>query len=82
MRGDRAAQRGLDLLGGRGEIGLAVKRRKNGAAHESRAAQTGQDRSGEPLYREPAPIDETAGAAVDRKRRLIAEIDDVGVERR
>ena len=36
--GDRAAQRVLDPLGRGGEIGLAVERRKNGAAHQGRAA--------------------------------------------
>jgi hypothetical protein len=31
------------------------------------------------LYREPAPINEAARAAVHRKRRLVAEIDHLGV---
>ena len=61
--------------GTRGEIGLAVERRKNGAAHQGRAADAGQDRAGKPLHRDAAAIDDAAGAAVDRKRRLVAEID-------
>ena len=60
MPGDRAAQRGLDALRRRGEISLAVERRKNGAAHQGGAAQSGQDRSAEPLHRKPAAIDQTA----------------------
>ena len=58
--GDRAAQRHLDALRRGGEIGFAVERRKNGAAHECRAAQSGQDRAGEPLHREPAPVEQAA----------------------
>ena len=77
---DRAAQHVFDLLGSGGEIGLAVERRENGAAHQSRAAQAGQDRAGKPLHRKPAPIDQAARAAVHRKRRLVAEIDDLGVK--
>ena len=53
-----AAQRELHALGNGGEIALAVERRKNGAAHESRAAQTGQDCAAEPLHRHAAAIDE------------------------
>ena len=75
MRADGAAQRALDPLGNGGEVGLAVERRKNGAAHQSRAADAGQDRAGKPLHRDAAAIDDAAGAAVDRKRRLVAEID-------
>ena len=76
---DRAAQSALDLLRRAGEIGLAVERRKNGAAHERGAAQSGEDRSGKPLHREPAPVDQAADA-VRRKRRLIAEIDRLGMK--
>jgi hypothetical protein len=32
------------------------------------------------LYREPAPINETARAAIDGKRRLVAKIDHLGVD--
>ena len=74
-RADGAAQRALDPLRHGGEIGLAVERRKNGAAHQSRAADAGQDRAGKPLHRNAAAIDDAAGAAIDRKRRLVAEID-------
>ena len=71
---ERAAQCHLDPLRQRGEIGLAVKRGENGAAHESGAAQRGQDRAGEPLYGDAAAIDEAAAAAIDRERRLVAEL--------
>ena len=77
---ERAAQRRLDALRRRGEIGFAVERSKNGAAHQGSAAQSGQDRAAEPLQREPAPVDQTARAPVDRKRRLVAEIDGLGLE--
>ena len=72
---DGAAQRALDPLGHGGEIGFAVERRKNGAAHQGRAADAGQDRAGKPLHRDAAAIDDAAGAAIDRKRRLIAEVE-------
>ena len=78
--GDRSAQRGLDAFRRRSEIGFAVQRSKNGAAHEGGAAQSGQDCAAEPLQRKPAPVDETAGAAVCRKRRLVAEINGLGLE--
>ena len=74
-RADGAAQRVLDPLRHGGEIGFAVERGKNGAAHEGRAADAGQDRAGKPLHRNAAAIDDTAGAAIHRKRRLVAEID-------
>ena len=74
-RADGAAQRALDPLRHGGEIGFAVERGKNGAAHQGRAADAGQDRAGKPLHRNAAAIDDAAGAAIDRKRRLVAEID-------
>ena len=77
--GDCAAQGALDLFRRAGEIGLAVERRKNGATHERGAAQSGEDRSGKPLHGEPAPVDQAA-VAVRRKRRLIAEIDRLGMK--
>jgi hypothetical protein len=58
-------------------VGLAVERRKHRAAHQRGAAQARQDRSAEPAHRHAAPIDKAAGAAVDRQRRLVAEIDEV-----
>ena len=64
--------------GARGEIGLAVERRENGATHQGSAAKPGEDRSAEPLYRDAAPVDQTAAAAVDRQRRFVAEIDGLG----
>ena len=79
-RADGAAQRGFDALRHGGEIGLAVERRKNGAAHESRAAQTGQDGAAEPLHRDAAAVDQAAGLAVDGQRRLVAEIDLLGLQ--
>ena len=63
---ERAAQGDLDPLRQRGEIGLAVERCENGAAHEGGAAQRGQDRAGEPLHRDAAAVDQRAFAAVDR----------------
>ena len=78
---ERAAQRHLDPFGQRGEIGFAVERRENGAAHQSSAAQCGQDRAGKPLHRNAAAIDEAAVAAVDRQRRFVAEIDGLGSPR-
>ena len=74
-RADGAAERVLDPLRHGGEIGFAVERGKNGAAHEGRAADAGQNRAGKPLNRNAAAIDDTAGAAIHRKRRLVAEID-------
>jgi hypothetical protein len=55
---------------------------KNGAAHEGRAANAGQDRAGEPLDRNSAAVDHAAGAAIDRERRLVAEIGRLGVRAR
>src|SRR5579885_2152319 len=65
----------------RGEIRLSVKRSENGAAHQSSAAQCGQNRAGEPLHRHAAAIDKTRRAAVDRQRRLVAEVDGLGLLR-
>ena len=77
---DRAAQRGFDALRHGGEIGLAVERCENGAAHESGAAKTGEDGAAEPLHRDPAAVDQAGGLAVDRQRRLVAEIDVLGLQ--
>ena len=52
----------FDPLRDGGEIGLAVERRKNGAAHQGRAAKAGQDRAAEPLHRDAAAIDDAAGS--------------------
>ncbi len=46
-RAHRAAQGGLDALWHGGEIGLAVERCENGAAHQGSAAESRQDRSRE-----------------------------------
>ena len=70
---DRSAQSHFDAFGGGGKIGLAVERSKNGASHQGGAAQAGQDRAAEPLHGNPAAADQATGAAVDRKRRLVAE---------
>src|SRR4029079_11188268 len=78
-RVDRTTQCALDALGDAGVIGLTVKRRKNGAAHQGCAADARQNRAGKPLHRDATTIDDAAGAAVDRKRRLVAEIDALGV---
>ena len=74
-----AAKRNLHPFGQRGEIGLPVERRENGATHESSAAERGQNRAGKPLHRNAAAIDEAARAAIDRQRRLIAELNGVGL---
>src|SRR6185312_4505324 len=75
---ERAAQRDLYALGQRGEIRLTVERSENGAAHQGRAAQSGEDGSGEPLDRDTAAVDEAAIAAVDGQRRLVAELEHLG----
>src|SRR5262249_8562716 len=62
------------------EIGLAVKRCENGAAHESCAAKAGQDGACEPLDGDAAAIDHAALFAVDRQRRLVAEINVLGLD--
>jgi hypothetical protein len=49
------------------------------AAHQGRAANTSQNCAGEPLDRDAAAIDDVGVAAVDGKRRLIAEIDGQGI---
>ncbi len=77
---DRAAQRDLDPLRHGGEIGLPVERCENGAAHESSAAKTGQDGAAEPLDRDPAAVDRATRLAIYGKRRLVAEIQALGVE--
>src|SRR6185312_4882649 len=74
---ERAAQHAFDPLRGGCKIGLAVERRKNGAAHESSAAKARQDRTAEPLHRQTAAVDQ-AIAAVDRERRFVTEIDRLG----
>ena len=79
---DRAAHDVFDAVGQRGEIGFAVERRENGAAHQSSAAQAGENRAGKPLRRDAAAIDRIAGAAVHRKRRLVAEIDRLVIQPR
>src|SRR5262249_28162269 len=71
-----AAQHAFDALGDLGEGHSADERRKNGAANESCAAQTRQDGAAEPLYRDAAAVDHRGLGAVNRKRRLVAEIDD------
>ena len=75
----RAAQRPLDPFRHLGKRHLAVKRRKNGAADEGRAAQTCQDSSAKPLHRNPAPIDDRGLGTVDRQRRLVTKIDHPGL---
>ena len=72
---ERSAQTHLDAFRRGGKIGFAVERSKNGASHQGGAAQARQDRAAEPLHGKPAPADQAAGAAVDRKRRLVAEIE-------
>jgi hypothetical protein len=54
----RAAQRAFDALGHFGKGHFAVERRKNGAADQGRAAQTGQNGAAEPLHGDAAAIDD------------------------
>ena len=75
VAGQRAAQRRLDPLGQGGEIGFAVERDIDRAAHQRGAAKPGQDRAGKPLDGDAAAIDEAGGRAIDKQWRLIAEID-------
>ena len=72
---ERAAQRAPRPARARWRNWSRRRASENGAAHESRAAKSGQDRAGKPLHRDAAAIDQTAGAAINRKRRLVAEID-------
>jgi hypothetical protein len=76
---ERATQRDFDAFGQGRKIGFAVEGGENGAAHESSAAESGQDRAGKPLYGNASSIDEAARAAVNGQRRLIAELDGVGL---
>jgi hypothetical protein len=62
---ERAAQRAFDAFRHLGKGHFAVERRKNGAADESRAAQTGQDGAAEPLHRNTAAIDHRGFRAID-----------------
>ena len=77
-RSTRAAQRALDALRQRREMRLAVERCEDGAAHEGRAAKAGQDRAGKPLRRNATAVDDAMRLAVDRQRRLVAEVDRIG----
>ena len=58
-------------------MSFAVERCENGAAHQGRAAQAGQNRSGKPVRRYAAAVDHAAGTAVDGQRRFVAEVDRV-----
>jgi hypothetical protein len=60
-----AAQRAFDTLRYLGKGHLAVKRRKNGAADQSRAAETCEDSTTEPLYRDAATIDDCGFGAIN-----------------
>src|SRR4029078_11543520 len=76
---ERATQRDFDAFGQGRKIGFAVEGCENGAAHESSAAESGQNCAGKPLYGNASSIDEAARAAVNGQRRLIAELDGVGL---
>jgi hypothetical protein len=77
---DRAAQRDLHVFRDGREIGLAIERRKNSAAHQGGATKAGQDRSAEPLDRDATAVDLAAGLAIDGKRRLVAELEPLGLD--
>ena len=66
---ERADGADLDPLRHGGKIGFTVERCENGAAHESSAAECGQDRAGKPLHRYATAIDEAARTAIDRPSR-------------
>src|SRR5262249_4647180 len=59
-----------------------IKRRENGAAHEGRTAQAGENGAAEPLHRDATTVDQPRALAVDRQRRLVAEIDALGLQAR
>src|SRR4029077_14372056 len=65
-----------------GEVGLAIEGCKNGPAHEGGAAKAGEDDAAEPLHRNAAAIHQPGALAVDRQRRLVAEIDLLGLQTR
>src|SRR5207244_1413919 len=75
--GDRAAQRRLDAFREGGEIGLAVERRIDRAAHQRGAAEAGQHGACKPLHGYAATIEHAAGATFSKQRRVIAEIDSI-----
>src|SRR5262249_49082167 len=72
---DGATQGAFHAFRHGGEICLSVESRKNGPAHEGRAAKTGENDAAEPLDRNAATVHQPAALAVDRQRRLVAEID-------
>ena len=76
---ERAAQGAFDALWHLGKGHFTVERRENGAADESRAAQTGQDGAAKPLYGDTAAVDHRGLGAIDGKRRLVTEINDPGL---
>ena len=74
-----ATQRAFDAFRDSREGGLAIERRKNGAADKGCAAQTGKDRTAEPLYGDATAVDDGGFGSIDGKRRLVAEINDPGL---
>jgi hypothetical protein len=72
---ERSAQGRLHALRNGGEMGLAVERGENGATHQGRAAQAGQDGAREPLYGDAPAIDVGVSAAVDRQGWFVAEVE-------
>ena len=77
-----APRSGLYALGHGGEVGLAVEGRENGAAHQGGAAQAGENGAAEPLDGDAVAVHQAAALAVDRQRRLVAEIDALGLPAR
>src|SRR5438874_2175531 len=80
--GRGGAQRRFDTFRHGREIGFPVERRKNGAAHQGSAAKPGENGAAEPLHGDAAPVHEPAGFPVDRQRRLVAELDALGLQAR
>src|SRR5262249_14440311 len=76
-RAQGAAQAGVVVLCDCGEVGFAIKRAVDRAAHQRGAAQPGQDGAGEPLDRDTAAIGNRR-ATIPRNGRVIPEIDGIG----
>src|SRR5205807_7996962 len=75
---ERAAQRTFDTFRNLGKGHFAIERSEYGPTDQGRAAQTCQDGAAEPLHGDAAAVDDSGLGTIDRKRRLVPEIDDPG----